>query len=155
MDRHGYLTALLHELYADKPQGKVHVVVESAWLPLLLADTGGGLLSAGEVQALVRHRLNACHAGPSDDLAAWDVRVDYRAGDRFSLGYGFTPHHKQAVLAAAAEAGLRLDAVTPAFLWGWKQVRSWIYGCSMSSGPAGFLKTACEIMKLAAGSGSA
>lgn len=123
MDRPGCLTALLHGLYADKPQGKVHVVLESAWLPLLLVDTGGELLSPGEVQALVRHRLNACHAGPGDDLAAWDVRVDYRAGDRFALGYGFAPQHKQAVLAAAAEAGLQLDALIPALLWGWKQVR--------------------------------
>jgi hypothetical protein len=123
LDRPGCLTALLHELYADKPQGKVQVVLESAWLPLVLADTGGELLSAGEMQALVRHRLNAAHGSQSDDLAAWDVRADYRAGDRFALGYGFAPHHKQAVVAAAAEAGLQLDAVMPAFLWGWKRVR--------------------------------
>jgi len=113
----------LGELYADKPQGKVSLVLESAWLPLLLADTGGSLLSAAEAEALVRHRLSAYHAGPDDDLSAWDVRVDYRAGDRFALGYGLAPGVKQILLDAAERAGLQLNALTPAFVWGWQRLR--------------------------------
>ena len=110
-------------LCSDKPRAKVTLVLESAWLPLLLADAGGALLGTDEAEALLRHRLSAHHAGQGDDLSAWDIRVDHRAGDRFALGYGLSPQIKQALLDAAERAGLRLDALTPAFVWGWQRMR--------------------------------
>lgn len=107
------------ELFADDPRGKVSVVLESAWSPLLLADTGGALLSATEAEALVQHRLSIHHGG----LAPSDVRVDYRAGNRFALGYGLAPGLKQALLNAAEQAGLQLAAITPALVWGWQRLK--------------------------------
>jgi len=113
----------LGELCADKPPGKISLVLESAWLPLLLADTGGALLGMGEAEALVRHRLSSYHGRSGDELSAWDIRVDYRAGDRFVLGYGLAPRVKHSLLGAAEQAGVRLDALMPAFVWGWQRLR--------------------------------
>jgi hypothetical protein len=113
----------LTELCSDKPSVKLSLVLESAWLPALLADTGAALLSADEVEGLMRHRLSAHHAGQGSDLSAWNVRVDHRAGDRFALGYGLSPEIKQPLLDAAERAGVRLDALTPAFVWGWQRMR--------------------------------
>ena len=113
----------LTELCSDKPRGKINLVLESAWLPLLLADTGGALLGADEAEALMRHRLSGHHGGQGDDLSAWDIRVDHLAGDRFALGYGLSQQIKQTLLDAAERAGLRLEALTPAFVWGWQRMR--------------------------------
>jgi hypothetical protein len=114
----------LSALYTDKPQGTVSVVLESAWAPLLLADTGGVLWGDGPVTALVRHRLDALYGSATDDVATWEVRVDHRAGDRFALGYGMSSRVKQALVSAAEQAGLKLDSLTPAFTWGWQRLRS-------------------------------
>ncbi|MEO8154060.1 MAG: hypothetical protein ABI605_13400 [Rhizobacter sp.] len=117
------LAQALTELCAEKPQGKVSLVLESAWLPVLMADTGGSLLGVAEAEALMRHRLSEYHAGPGDELSTWDIRVDYRAGDRFALGYGLAPRVKQALLEATARAEIRLQTLVPAFVWGWRRLR--------------------------------
>lgn len=113
----------LSSLYTDKPLSRISLVLESAWSPLLLADTGGVLWGSAQVTALARHRLGSLYGRPGDDLADWEVRVDHRAGDRFALCYGVAPRVKQDLLNAAQQAGLQLDELTPAFAWGWQRLR--------------------------------
>lgn len=111
--------AITTALQSNLPMPKrVTVIVESAWLPLLLVDTGG-LLWGDAPLALVRHRLSALGAG--DEATAWDVRADGRAGERFALGYGLPPRVKSAVVDAVGGVGCTLSALTPAFLWAWQQ----------------------------------
>ncbi|MBX3475892.1 MAG: hypothetical protein KF754_16100 [Planctomycetes bacterium] len=110
-------------LYADKPRCKVTLLLESAWSPLLLADTGGVVWGDGPVSALVRHRLGLLYGSLDEDVAAWDIRVDHRAGDRYALGFGLSPRIKQGLLGAAQNAGLTLEAMVPAFLWGCQRLR--------------------------------
>jgi len=118
------LGAALSELCVGKPQGKVSLVLESAWLPLVLVGVGDTLLAPTEAQALMRHRLGSNHGSQGDELSAWDIRVDYRAGERFALGYGLAPHVRQVLLSAAELAGLQLCGLVPAFTWGWQRLQS-------------------------------
>jgi hypothetical protein len=106
------LRSLLGER-VDEPARRADVVIESSWLPLMLLQTGTALLSAGKVQALLRHRLGELY-GPVDE---WDLDLDYRPGDRWAVGYGLAPSVKQAVAEAAADAGLKLASMQPAFQW--------------------------------------
>ena len=124
LDRPEALAASLPALYAHRPaEGGVTVVLESAWLPVLLGDTGGTLWGAAPLAAWMRHRLRLLHGSAEDDLAGWDIRVDAQAGERHALGYGLSPRVRQAVLAAAARSGLEVDALTPAISWGWQRLR--------------------------------
>ncbi|HEV8314860.1 MAG TPA: hypothetical protein VGQ23_17495, partial [Burkholderiaceae bacterium] len=106
------LRALLGECL-EEPARRADVVIESAWLPLMLLEVGAALLSVGKVQALLRHRLGELY-GPVD---GWDLDLDYRPGDLWALGYGLAPSVKQAIAEAAADAGMKLASMQPAFQW--------------------------------------
>lgn len=121
-------------LYSSKPTSKVILLLESAWLPLLVADTGGLLWSVAQTESLVRHRLDTLYGGGAEDVSKWDVRLDWRAGDRFALGYGLPPRAKQFLLEAGERAGIRPDALMPAFSWGWRRLRP----CQTWSGRTGW-----------------
>lgn len=116
------LLAALQGLYAQRPAVKATLVLESAWLPLMLVDTGVAL-AAAEVQALVRHRLGLLYAEGGEPVASWDLRVEHSAGDRFALGYGLPSSLKQSLLEAAQGIGLEWGALVPAFAWGRERLR--------------------------------
>lgn len=115
--------AAVKGLYPGKPAGKVTLIVESAWLPLLLADTGGALGSKAQVEALIRHRLELLYGDSGEAVSDWELRVDHRAGRRFALGYGLSPRVKQGLVEAGRGIDLRWDALVPAFAWGWQRLR--------------------------------
>ena len=115
------VTALLG-LYVDKPSVKVTLVLESAWLPLMLADTGVALETT-EVEALLRHRLGMQYADDGDPVSGWDLRVEHRVGDRFALGYGLPSGLKRSLVEAAHGIGLEWAALLPAFAWGRDRLR--------------------------------
>jgi hypothetical protein len=119
LTRPAHLVAAITSLYPSPPAASISVVLESAWLPVVLAETGGTLVSDAQAQALVRHRLQRRYDTASDPVAAWDVRVDFLAGDAHALGYGLSPQVHQALTAAAEALGLTWRAITPAWVWGW------------------------------------
>jgi hypothetical protein len=110
-------------LYADAPDTPVALVLESAWLPVMLVDTGKTLLRAAQVEALVRHRFRLLHSDGLDPVSAWELRIEHRAGGRHALAYGMTPRLKQTLIDAARAVGLRWAAMTPAFDWGLGRLR--------------------------------
>lgn len=101
-------------------RGRVAVIVESAWMPVLLLSTGA-LWRSADTMALARHRLGEVH-GPS--AASWEVRVDHRPGDAHGLAFG-VPSDVLAALRTACEA-VRLDpgGVQPALAWGFNATRA-------------------------------
>ena len=110
-------------LYMDPPRGAVKLVVESAWLPVVLVDTGGVLWTRTQVEALVRHRLGLLYEDADDPVTAWQVRTDHRPGDRYALGYGLPRRVEESLMKAARELDLRCAALLPAFTWGWHRLR--------------------------------
>ncbi len=122
----GALDSLAQSLRAVLPAANsetVGLVVESAWLPLILVDTGGVLWSKAQAEALVRHRLRLLYDAGPGIATTWTFRVDHRAGDRFALGAGLPVDRRESLLGAAREAGLRWTSLMPAFEWGWQQLQ--------------------------------
>jgi hypothetical protein len=101
--------------------GPVTLVLESAWLPLMLVDMGVTLLNGKQVLALVRHHLGTLYGSPADPISEWDIRVDHRAGERFALAYGLSGRLKGMLLAESVSAGIRWSSIEPAFDWGRRQ----------------------------------
>lgn len=115
------LTQAVAALFADAAipaSGPVNFVLESAWLPLMLVDTGGDLWREAPVEALVRHRLRTLYARAEDDLSGWEVRVEFKPGERLVLGHGLDARVRHALLAGAAQHRLAVQSLEAAFLWG-------------------------------------
>ena len=116
------LAATLAALATRSTSRRASVVIESAFLPLMLVDTGGALWSDKQLDALLRHRFGLAYGGPSVNVAAWTFRSDYRFGERFALAFGLPPT-VEAVLNGALAAGWKFDGWTPAFSWSWSKWR--------------------------------
>lgn len=108
-------------LYPTVPKAAVTLVLESAWLPVVLVDTGATLLRLTQVDALVRHRFRLQYSDAPDSLAVWELRIEQRAGNRYALAYGMRPRLKQGLIDAARAVGLEWAAMTPALAWGIKR----------------------------------
>ena len=117
------LAAAIRTLYSNAPEGSVMLLLESAWLPLVLADTGPALLRAAQLDALVRHRFGLHHGDARDPVSQWELRIEHRAGCRHALAYGLSPHIKRALLDAGAAVGVKWGALMPAFSWGRRRLR--------------------------------
>lgn len=118
-----HVTEAIRVLYSIVPTAPVTLVLESAWLPVMLVDTGPALLRAAQVDALVRHRFGQHYSDGPDPVAGWELRIEHRAGSRHALAYGMTPRLKQTLLDAARGAGLEWAAMTPALAWGMQRLR--------------------------------
>lgn|GEM_PF-1772022 len=92
-------------------------VLESAYAPVLLADTGGVLTGAAQVDALLRHRFGLAYGIPGRDAATWRVRWTHRYGDRYAMGYGLDPAVEAALLAGGTSADGIFTAWVPALDW--------------------------------------
>lgn len=115
------LVSALVELFRVRPIGRVALLLESAWLPLMLVDTGTSLLSASQIEKLIRHQMGLVYGDDPEPVAAWTVRTLHRAGDRFAIGHGMSPRVGQAAVDAATQIGVVWDALLPASAWGWQQ----------------------------------
>ncbi|QTN25664.1 hypothetical protein HZ992_12220 [Rhizobacter sp. AJA081-3] len=94
------------------------VVLESAWLPVVLLDTGRELWRPAQVEALLRHRLARVYDERGDAVAGWELSIDHRAGDAQGLGFGLSPLVKSAVVSAVAASGCTMTSIQPAVQWG-------------------------------------
>jgi hypothetical protein len=101
--------------------GAVDVVVESAWMPLVLLETGHNVWASAAVERLLRHRLANVYEERGESVAAWHVAVDHLPGERFGVGYGLPPRVRAAVEEALDAAGCGLASLQPAFQWGRRQ----------------------------------
>lgn len=113
----------LHALYPAKPRRSITVLLDSVWLPVLLADVGTAPWTAAQVEPLLRHRLHLLQGGQSASAPDWELRVDHRAGDRFALGYGLPLGLKQLFVDVGGALGLRWSSMLPAFAWGLQWLR--------------------------------
>lgn len=101
-------------LGAESAVGRVIAVLESAWLPVMLVPLGPELWSRSHAEQLLRHRLGEIYG--LDEQR--EVRMDFRAGEGQALGYGLSLPFKQALQAAAVDAGAELASLQPALSWG-------------------------------------
>jgi hypothetical protein len=124
-------TALL-ALFPEGAASSVTVLLESAWLPAMLVDTGSGYLSKKQLEALVRYRMGLAYDDGLSPVAGWELRVEYRAGHRNAMAYGLALDFKQALQEAGERAGVKWEAWLPAFSWGLQRLRS--SGQRLSSG---------------------
>lgn len=117
------LSVALAKLYPTPPQNGIDIVLESTWLPLVMVETGGVLVSEAQAIALLRHRFARLYDGPNDPVASWDVRAQYEAGGALALGYGLSPQVRGALKSAADALGLKVVAITSAWDWGWQRAQ--------------------------------
>ena len=109
------LASTLQALYPTPSAAAITVVLESIWLPLVLAEVGPALWKPAQVKALMQHRLNLAHGQAVDSASSWDLRVNHLAGERFALGYGLHPSLKQSFVEAGKPLGLKWAALLPSF----------------------------------------
>jgi hypothetical protein len=117
------MTDALVAMCRTRAPDQATLVVESAWMPTMLVDTGSGLLRSAELEALVRHRLGLYHADVRDPVSAWELRIEHRVGTRYALAYALSPQVKEAVLSAARSQHFEWSAITPAMAWGLERLR--------------------------------
>jgi len=95
----------------------VDVVVESAWMPVLLLEPGPQLLRREHVEALLRHRLARVYDERSEAVSNWVLQVDHRPGDAYGLGFGLSPSARAAIEAGVQASGRPLASLQPAMQW--------------------------------------
>ena len=113
------LEAALRELLRST-ETAITFLIESAWAPIVLVDTGDGLVRPAPLAELLRHRFRLAYDRVDDPVAAWSVRVDHRAGNRHALGFALSPQVRDAVVSAASASNAKLGRISPAFDWGWQ-----------------------------------
>ncbi len=114
---------VIRALYPTQPKMAVVVLLESVWLPLLLAEVGTALWSRAQVEPFLRHRFNALHGDSNSSPSSWALRVDYRPGERCALGYGMPPRLKQSFVDAGNAVGIQWAGLLPAFAWGRQRLK--------------------------------
>lgn len=112
------LLPAIRALYPQKPQTAITVLFESAWLPVLLLEAGPALWNSAQVRTLLLHRLQMLYGDRLAVDAGWELRLDYRAGERFALGYGLSLSLKQSLLEVGEVVDLQWAELLPAFAWG-------------------------------------
>ncbi len=95
----------------------VDVVVESAWMPVVLLEPGPQLLRREQVEALLRHRLARVYDERTEAVSNWALQLDHRPGDAYGLGFGLPPSVRAAIEAGAQASGRQLASLQPAMQW--------------------------------------
>jgi hypothetical protein len=113
--------ALMHRVGAVR--GRIDVVIESAWLPVLPIEPGAELFSSAAVEALLRHRVQEVFGAPTAG-AEWQLRTVHRAGERSGLGFALSLAVRGALVEALADAGCTAGSLQPAVVWAARQDRS-------------------------------
>lgn len=125
-------TEALRQLLAFAPSAEVRavdLVVESAWLPVMLLPTGALASGRKALEAWARHRLadlyddrgrQAAGGNGFGPVAQWHVIVAHEPGSPAALAFGLPPALKSGAAAAGAAAGVHIDSLQPALVWGWR-----------------------------------
>ncbi len=113
----------LRSLYGRSTCRASVVVLESAWLPVMLIEVGAQLWMDSQVASLMRHRFSLLYADSGSSVSAWDVRVDYCAGERWAIGYALDPQLRRVFNEISKQMNIRLFSFVPAWTWAWKRLR--------------------------------
>ena len=108
----------LRSLYDQLTRPRVSLVLESAYAPALLADTGGSLWNAKQVETLLRHRFGLTYGSPDINVATWKIRTMHRYGERYALGFAMAPAVEDALRESATLAKIEFAEWSPALAWG-------------------------------------
>lgn len=104
-------------------QGRIDVVIESAWLPVLPIEPGTELLSAAAVEALLRRRMQEVFGAPASG-AEWQLRTAHRAGERSGLGFALSSAVRGAIVETLADSGCAAGSLQPAVVWASRRDRA-------------------------------
>ena len=115
----------LHALAARIERARASVVLESAFAPVLLADTGGLLTNDQQVEALLRHRFGLAYGGEGADVSTWKLRTGYRFGDRFALGFALAPVVESLLSEVGQKSKIAFTAWSPALSWSLDRFSPW------------------------------
>ncbi|MDQ6684315.1 MAG: hypothetical protein M3Z16_04240 [Pseudomonadota bacterium] len=115
----------LFDLVGEIKGRNATIVLESAFAPVLLADTGGALWNRSQLDALLRHRLEIGFGGPDAAIGTWGLRTDYRFGDRFALASALPPAVTAVLRRVEEAAGIRSAAWLPSLTWGIDRFAPW------------------------------
>ena len=107
----------LRSLYDQLTRPRVSLVMESAYAPTLLADTGGSLWNAKQVETLLRHRFGLTYGSPDINVATWKIRTVHRYGERYALGFAMAPAVEDALRESATLAKIEFADWSPALAW--------------------------------------
>lgn len=113
----GLCRAVSAVLLAPKAAGRLVLVLESAWLPVMLLPLSKDTFKTGVVERHLRFRLDQLY-GAAEPRAGWDVRVDFSPGQRFALGYGLAVDLRASLERVAEQGGVRWASLEPALAWG-------------------------------------
>jgi len=111
--------SLLETHRTELAGGRLDVVIESAWLPVIAIDTRRQLLTPAELEALLKHRLEHTYLDGSADSQGWETRLSHRPGDDVGVGYALDTRLRRLILAQLASCHVRVLSIQPAFAWGW------------------------------------
>jgi hypothetical protein len=117
------LRVALAALLEERGNGPVDIVLESAWLPVLLLHVGTELWSNAKIQALLRHRLNVLYCQTFGSTDSWVLQLDNKPGDPLALGYGLAAAVRESITEAADTAGQKLASIQPAFQWAARRLK--------------------------------
>ncbi len=115
----------LHALAARIERMRASVVLESAFAPVLLADTGGLLTNNPQIEALLRHRFGLAYGGEGTDVSTWKLRTGYRFGDRYALGFALAPAVESLLSEVGQKAKVVFTAWSPALAWSLDRFSPW------------------------------
>lgn len=124
LNRHDSIQAV-QQICRDIPRANVTCSLESALAPLALVDTGIAPLAEPVVSAHVRSRLLAIHSPIGVDSTHWETRMDWRAGERFALGYTLSDEWIRGLRDSVLSHNSQLKAIAPAFVWGMNELLPW------------------------------
>ncbi|MBI3346941.1 MAG: hypothetical protein HY020_06985 [Burkholderiales bacterium] len=114
----------LAKLLSNAPDKKpVDVVLESAWLPLMLLDLSPGFWSDAKLRALLSHNLGEVYDQLYGRTEDWDMQFDYHPGDSRAVGYGLAREVRESIAETAATAGQNLASIQPAFQWAARRLK--------------------------------
>ncbi|MFG6489626.1 hypothetical protein ACG04R_23320 [Roseateles sp. BYS78W] len=102
---------------ASSRANPVDVVVESAWLPIMLIEVGRSKWRGDHMERLLRHRTTELHLQPGATTEDWSLQLDHRQGEPQALGYALAPETQRALVGAVLAAGRRPASLQPALAW--------------------------------------
>lgn len=101
----------------DAHAGRVDVVLESCWLPVMALHPSSRHRDVAALESLLRERLAHLHESGDDPVGRWTLRVDGLPGEAIVLGYGLPARVRDGVTRALRNARMQARSLQPALAW--------------------------------------
>ncbi len=96
---------------------RLDVVIESAWLPVMLLAPGAALRHVADLEALLREALVGLYEPGDTTMAQWQLQIDGLPGDEHVCGYALDVRLREGVMRALHAAGVTACSVQPVWAW--------------------------------------